>query len=81
MSPSTDLSNYCATHKTGRCANGGERDRGAVLHAVERGADLEAALCGAKPGRRSAGWSITQLPLAKVSCPRCLVRVERGAKP
>jgi hypothetical protein len=38
----------------GRCANGGERDGGALYHAV-RG---YCALCGAKPGKRSAGWSM-----------------------
>lgn len=70
-----DLTRYCATQKTGRCANGNERDGGAVRHAVERGADLKAALCGATPGRRSAGWSIHTLSLDKVSCPRCLRRM------
>lgn len=48
----------------GRCADGNERGRGRLVHAIE--ADVAgdrvriasaAALCGATYGRRSAGWS------------------------
>ena len=53
----------------GRCANGSERDRGRVAHAVGR---RWAALCGVTPGKRSAGWSDTAAPL--VTCPRCARR-------
>jgi hypothetical protein len=54
----------------GRCANGAERDTGRVAHAVQ-GANWS-ALCGAKPGRRSAGWSEYEAPL--VTCARCARR-------
>lgn len=73
-----ELTAYCATHKTGRCANGAERGRGLVLHAVERGTfeGVGNALCGAEPGNRSAGWSGVMRPLDQVNCPRCLKRIE-----
>jgi hypothetical protein len=58
---------------TGRCANGGERDGGLHFHAVI-GDDWE-ALCGASPGRRSAGWS--SYPGTEVTCPRCLSKIRR----
>jgi hypothetical protein len=51
---------------SGRCANGAERDGGSKYHAV---AGYGVALCGAKPGRLSAGWSM--YPGAAVTCPRC----------
>jgi hypothetical protein len=56
----------------GRCANGAERDSGSKYHAV-RG---NVALCGAKPGPRSAGWST--YPGEAVTCPRCLTKLEKG---
>lgn len=58
----------------GRCSNGAERDRGTLTHDVDYGdrnpndAHFGEALCGAKPGRRSAGWSIST---QSVNCPRC----------
>lgn len=60
--------------KTGRCANGFERDKGRVVHLAEvfccGSPSWRPALCGAKPGRLSAGWS--ELPLAyRVTCKRC----------
>lgn len=61
----------------GRCANGYERGQGVRVHAVPYSVELERngyvterAACGAKPGRRSAGWS-PRLALA-VTCPACL---------
>jgi len=60
----------------GRCSNGFERDGGARFHAVpadDRGVAY-VALCGAKPGRRSAGWS--SYPGEAVTCPRCLRKLE-----
>ena len=65
----------------GRCANGYERDQGRRVHAVpysdtlaRNGYAIHAAACGAKPGARSAGWSLrTDLP---VNCPRCLKRTD-----
>lgn len=62
-----------ARMKIGRCANGAERDSGFVLHAVEGGAWT--AICGAQPGRQSAGWSHEDVPAEKVSCPRCLKKL------
>lgn len=59
----------------GRCANGFERDQGRVVHLVEYGSHrpmdyhMGAALCGAKPGARSVGWSVTN---RTASCARCL---------
>lgn len=63
----------------GRCANGYERDSGRVTHAVDYNGrsdgdyHMGAAVCGAKPGRRSAGWSSYRW--ASVTCPRCLRRL------
>jgi len=63
--------------KTGRCANGSERDRGRVVHLVRgsRTGDcwFAKALCGTEPGRLSAGWS-EAMTEAEVTCPRCLKR-------
>lgn len=56
----------------GRCANGSERDSGARFHAVP-GTSWR-ALCGAEPGRRSAGWSEHAGPA--VTCPRCLRKMK-----
>lgn len=62
----------------GRCANGFERDHGRVVHAVPSanpsgpGSDRK-ALCGAKPGRTSAGWS--QYDSDAVTCQRCLSKM------
>lgn len=60
----------------GRCANGYERDQGRRVHAVPtsdallaNGYCLTRAACGAKPGARSAGWSLRLG--AAVTCPRC----------
>lgn len=62
----------------GRCANGAERDRGAVWHAVPK--DSWTALCGAKPGKRSAGWSSEQ-PEGAASCEKCNRKVLKMAEP
>lgn len=58
--------NYRITYLTGRCADGAERDKGTLCHAV---VNEYRALCGAKPGRLSAGWS----PHASdtVTCEKC----------
>jgi len=67
------------THLTGRCADGAERDKGKLRHAGPQGRQV--APCGAKPGRRSAGWhepgdaiDHTDHP---VNCPRCLKKLAR----
>lgn len=67
----------------GRCANGYERDQGARVHAVPYSATLarngyaiHAAACGAKPGPRSAGWSLrTDM---QPNCPRCVARLAKA---
>jgi hypothetical protein len=56
----------------GRCADGFERGKGSRYHAVNG----YVALCGAKPGRRSAGWS-SHAGVA-VTCPKCLRKLEGG---
>jgi hypothetical protein len=70
----------------GRCANGSERDGGRLVHAVEHSS--WSALCGAAPGRSSAGWSSIEYKEA-VTCLRCRVKlaemfpsrfVDRGAE-
>jgi hypothetical protein len=63
----------------GRLANAHCAGAGGRWHAVVRGKRLEAALCGAKPGRRSMGWFPPQ-PRREgghdkdvtVNCPRCV---------
>src|SRR5688572_12887157 len=56
---------YYIGRLAGRCADGFERDGGSLYHAVKGWS----ALCGAKPGRRSAGWSEHQGD--RVTCPKC----------
>ena len=59
--------------KTGRCANGSERDAGTVFHAVESGRFpcWDKALCGTAPGKKGNGWQLQTL-LHSVTCKRCL---------
>lgn len=64
---------YRALRKTGRCADGNERGRGSLYHAVNR--TTMRSLCGSNPGRLSAGWSETDGDA--VTCPRCLVTLNR----
>ncbi len=52
----------------GRLANGFERDAGRVVHVLENYGGH--ALCGAKPGPRSAGWSEHDEDLP--TCKRCI---------
>lgn len=62
----------------GRCANGHERGRGAVVHAVPASPeelrfginDYAKALCGKTHGARSAGWS-RQAADAAITCEKC----------
>jgi hypothetical protein len=60
----------------GRAANGMQLDSGIRYHAVPFGTRL--AKCGAKPGRRSAGWSSYHGD--DVTCPRCLKKLEGGVR-
>lgn len=66
-----------ALRLAGRCANGAERDGGSIWHAVRHQA--WAALCGAAPGRRSAGWS-THVG-EYVTCPKCLRKLHENPPP
>lgn len=65
-----------ALRLAGRCANGSERDRGSLFHSVPQGKDV--ALCGAEPGRRSAGWCSD--PGDAVTCPRCLSAIRKAIR-
>lgn len=66
---------------TGRCANGFERDGGRVVHLVEaeqlQSPDFRRALCGARPGRLSAGWRAEPEAPSGLACRRCLDRWAR----
>lgn len=62
---------YEIRKKTGRLTDGYERGKGVLFHAVV----CETALCGAKPGRLSAGWSIEQGD--KVTCDKCLKKLSK----
>lgn len=79
--PATSRMNTLPATLSGRCSNGWERDQGSRVHAVPYSAGLERgdytigkALCGAKPGPRSAGWTC-RTDMA-VSCPRCLKKMQ-----
>lgn len=65
--------NFRVLRKTGRCANGAERDGGRVYHAV-RG---HRALCGTEPGRLS-DWS--DQPGDNVTCLRCINKIVRDPR-
>ena len=59
---------------TGRCRTGSEKG-GAVAHAVAGTSEFATALCGARPGRLSNGWS--EWKPDKVTCPKCLKKMEQ----
>jgi hypothetical protein len=56
----------------GRCANGAERDKGTLYHAVPSNSSW--ALCGRTFGRMSAGWS--DMKDHPITCPRCQRRLD-----
>lgn len=56
----------------GRCSNGFERDRGRLFHAVAVGSWR--ALCGAQPGRLSAGWQEFKEGNT-ITCRECLRKI------
>lgn len=56
----------------GRCANGAERDRGSVWHALQKGAAY--ALCGKTYGRHSGGWSYAENSEG-ITCPHCIKKL------
>lgn len=55
----------------GRCHDGAQKDGGTLWHAVP--VTSWKALCGAEPGRRSAGWAPWDESerVHEVTCPRC----------
>jgi len=61
--------------KTGRCANGSQRDSGWIAHwiPVERLSDWDftRALCGAAPGRTSSGWTEQLSGREDRACSKC----------
>lgn len=59
-------------HLLGSCASGSESDKGRLSHGVV--GDSWTALCGAKPGSRSAGWA--EYDDAEVTCKRCLAKMK-----
>jgi len=68
---------YVARMMMGRLASGLQGGHGVRIHATEPGKTAAycrgKALCGAEPGRRSAGWSPPEeLP---VNCPKCLKKM------
>ena len=56
---------------SGRCSSGAERGSGNLWHAVSG----HSALCGAKPGRNSAGWQANEG--MKVTCTKCLRKISK----
>lgn len=67
---------YQVLELAGRCANGSQLDSGTLWHALRDGEYW--AVCGAKPGRRSAGWSAYTKPHQPVTCPRCIKKLEKA---
>lgn len=63
----------------GRCADGAERDHGTLIHACAAGE--YAALCGRKPGRRSAGWFDAPAGATAPTCPRCRAKMRKRLEP
>lgn len=73
-----------AVRMMGKCANGAEADGGRLYHAKLVGPQGSfKAICGAAPGRRSAGWSDfldSMKPVEKTTCPRCRSKFKREAE-
>ena len=69
-----DRPEYQAVRMLGRCANGNESDGGRKYHALRKDGLNFQAVCGAAPGKRSAGWADypdAVKPVSDVTCPRC----------
>lgn len=67
---------------TGRLATGAQLGHGHLWHAVDTDREFPnfaTAVCGAKPGRRSNGWS-DALGTA-VTCPRCIKKLVKLKEP
>lgn len=70
-----DFSDFSILYLSGRCVNGAERDSGTKFHVVSNISGK--ALCGIKPGKRSAGWlDAWQLP-QQITCPKCLRKSQK----
>ena len=66
------MAEYLVWRLGGRARNGADREGGVRMHALPIGSDaFSTALCGAKPGRQSAGWTDDSRH-TEVTCPRCL---------
>jgi hypothetical protein len=66
------LADYRFVPLLGRRADGAERGSGRRFHAVRYAADE--AICGVKPGKRSAGWSLQTAD--EPTCATCRRRLE-----
>jgi hypothetical protein len=69
---------------TGTARNGAERNKGRLVHAIlsETAPGYPCfltAVCGAVPGRTSAGWNEIDAP--EVTCPKCQKRLAAIPKP
>lgn len=74
MTHTIERPEYMAVRLMGRCANGVEADGGRKYHALRKDRLNYQAVCGAAPGKRSAGWADfpdTVKPVEDVTCPRC----------
>lgn len=67
--------------KTGRCANGAERDGGSVIHClIQENKSYPIwgkSLCGTEPGRRSAGWDESENEVSCLKCVKKLSKIEK----
>jgi hypothetical protein len=64
----------CVRQKAGRCANGAELGSGVLWHAIPKSGEswgrIDKALCGARPGKRTPGWSSYHASTV-ITCPKC----------
>lgn len=73
------MTDYQPAFLLGRLSSGAEHGQGTRWHALPKAGGMQ-ALCGAKPGRRSAGWgphNPAEATGQAITCPRCLQRLER----
>jgi hypothetical protein len=68
------LADFKIYYLGGRCADGAERDSGTLYHLVDKSGK---ALCGKRPGRRSAGWFEAYILPQPVTCAACLRRANK----
>jgi len=70
----------CVRQKSGRCANGAELGHGILWHAVPKSGEswgnIDRALCGARPGKRTPGWSGWHNS-KEITCLKCLKRFSK----